>query len=175
MVTDKSQDMNFSYTLYKNKIMVTHFKNEKYWLILHLSVNQNFSSYCVCYYHFNIYLLCGKIPCDGVHRHQKARVCPCGYHVFTDIKRQWHHSGTCVTNTGTGIYRSLCRGTDPSAQYMAKGHVVFVLFLQQRPGARGKITILTSTPEATMLFNEKDPSLVYLFIFSFIIMHPSVR
>ena len=25
MVTDKSQDMNFSYTLYKNKIMVTHF------------------------------------------------------------------------------------------------------------------------------------------------------
>ena len=40
-------------------------------------------------------------------------------------------------------------------QSMASGRVVFVLFLQQRPGARGKITILTSTPEATMLSREK--------------------
>ena len=118
---------------------------------------------------FNIYLLYGKIPCDGVHRHQKARVCPCGNHVFTGY-------GTCATNTGTGIYRSLCRGTDPSAQSMASGHVVFVLFLQQRPGVRGKITIMTfMNSRSNNAFNEKDQSLVYLFIFSFITMHRSVR
>ena len=106
---------------------------------------------------FNIYLLCGKIPCDDVHRHQKARVCPCGYHFFTG-------NGTCATNTGTGIYRSLCRGTDSSAQSMASGRVVFVLFLQQRSGARGKITIWTSTPEATMLSMKKIQAW-YTFLF----------
>ena len=92
--------------------------------------------------------------------HQKARVCPCGYHVFTG-------NGTCATNTGTGIYRSLCRGspgTDPSAQSMASDRVVFVLFLQQRRGARGKITILTSTPEATMLSMKKIQAW-YTFLF----------
>ena len=66
--------------------------------------------------------------------------------------------------TCTGIYRSLCRGTDPSAQPMASDRVVFVLFLQQRPGARGKITILTSTPEATMLSRKKIQAW-YTFLF----------
>ena len=74
---------------------------------------------------------CGKIPCDGVRRHQKARVCPCGSRAFTCNKKQWHQSGTCGTNTGTDIYRSLCRRTDPPARSMALGRMAFVLFSEQ--------------------------------------------
>ena len=58
-------------------------------------------------------------------------MCPCGYRVFTGNQTQRHQSGTCATNTSIGIYRSLCRGTDPSAQSMALGRVAFVLFLKQ--------------------------------------------
>ena len=55
-------------------------------------------------------------------------------------------------------------GTNPSAQSMASGRVVFVLFLQHRPGTRGKITILTSTPDATM-FSMKKIQAWYTFLF----------
>ena len=53
---------------------------------------------------------------------------PCVPRVFTGNQRQCHQSGTRGTKTGTCIYRSLCRRTDPSARCFASGRVAIVLF-----------------------------------------------
>ena len=93
-------------------------------------------------------------------------MCPCGYHVFTG-------SGTCATNTGTDIQVTLS-GDIVYADYgfVSRG-LCFVFTTATRCAwENNNFDINTRSNNA---FKEKDPSLVYLFIFSFIIMHPYVR
>ena len=119
----------------------------------------------------NIHLLCGKIPCDGVHRHQKARVWPCGYQVFTGIQRQRH-----VRYEYRYRYLQVTLSEDwrwPVGTVYGFGSrgLCFVFTTATRCAwENNNFDINTRSNNA---FKEKDPSLVYLFIF-FIYNHASI-
>ena len=73
------------------------------------------------------------------------------------------------------IYRSLYRGTDASASVYGFGSRGFCFVFTTATRCAWENNNFDINTRSNNAFKEKDPSLVYLFIFSFIIIHPSVR